>query len=259
VLHTWSQTLAEHYHLHCIVTGGGLLPGAAGWKHSGESYLFPVGALSEVFRAKFCAGINQLRDAGGLEFHGQLESLANPEEFASLMRSACAKDWVVFSKPPFGGPEAVLAYLSRYTHRVAIGSGRLLELDRAAGTIRFSYKDYADGSKHKTMTLALDQFLRRFALHILPEHFVKIRHYGLLGNRNRSEKIALARECLGIAREEERGAERADTMAAEASREMTQPPETGLACPQCGSRRMILVAHLLPGGVERRSEYLDSS
>jgi hypothetical protein len=196
VLHTWSQTLLDHYHLHCIVTGGGLRLNAPGWQGTSRHWLFPVKALSKVFRGKFRDGLRQLYASGKLEFHGQLQPLSSPGLFEKLLRQASAKNWVVYAKRPFAGPDAVLAYLSRYTHRVGITNRRLLALDPAAQTVSFAYKDYADDSRKKVMTLALAEFVRRFRLHILPERFVKIRHYGLLANRNRHVRIAQARDAL---------------------------------------------------------------
>lgn len=196
VLHTWSQTLLDHYHLHCIVTGGGLRLNAPGWQKTPAYWLFPVKALAKVFRGKFRDGARQLYANGKLEFHGQLQPLATSGQFENLLRQACAKSWVVYAKRPFAGPAAVLAYLSRYTHRVGITNRRLLALDPAAQTVTFRYKDYADDSRKKEMTLALDEFIRRFRLHLLPERFVKIRHYGLLANRHRHARIAQARAAL---------------------------------------------------------------
>jgi hypothetical protein len=232
VLHTWSQTLATHYHLHCIVTGGGLSLDTQEWKSTGRRYLFPVRALSRMFRAKFRDGTKKLHREGQLGFHGSLASLSQPAEFARLLSCACAKPWVVYSKKPFAGPEAVLAYLARYTHRVAISNRRLLALDQKAGTILFAYKDYADKSRRKKMQLSLVEFLRRFCLHILPERLVKIRHYGLLGNRNRAGKIARARAQLGGQKEQnpQRGTICSITI--------DSPP---LLCQHCGSPRMILL------------------
>jgi len=195
VLHTWSQTLVDHYHLHCIVTGGGLALAGGGWAHSPAHYLFPVRALSVVYRAKFLAGLNDLHQAQKLEFHGQLAPLANPKDFSALLQTAAAQSWVVYAKRPFAGPRQVLAYLSRYTHRVAISNRRLLQAD--AQSVAFAYKDYADGAKPKIMTLERMEFVRRFCLHILPARFVKIRHYGLLGNRQRQQRLARVRELLG--------------------------------------------------------------
>lgn len=233
VLHTWSQTLLDHYHLHCIVTGGGLSFEGGRWKATSEHYLFPVRALSKMFQAKFRDGLRQLQGQGKLSFHGLLVPLANKAAFNLLVTALCAKPWVVYSKKPFAGPQAVLAYLSRYTHRVAIGNSRLLALDQTAGTVIFRYKDYADKSRRKKMELSLVEFLRRFCLHILPERFVKIRHYGLLGNRNRAGKIALARAQLGG------GSEQADSSLCPSPQPPANPPP--LFCPRCGSENLILI------------------
>lgn len=234
VLHTWSQTLLGHYHLHCIVTGGGLTADRQRWKGASTTYLFPVRALSTVFRARFRDGFRRLHADGKLAFHGSLAPLARDGDFATLMRSACSKLWTVYCKKPFAGPRAVLAYLSRYTHRVAIGNRRILGMDAAAGTVTFSYKDYADKARRKRMTLPLAEFTRRFCLHILPERFVKIRHYGLLGNRQRAGKIAAARAQLDTIRESCKPA-RPD----EPQPPATPPPP--LSCPHCGSTALILI------------------
>lgn len=197
VLHTWSQTLGDHYHLHAIVTGGGVTSDLSRWVATSPHYLFPVRALSRKFRVKYLAGLNALFTTGKLEFHGQLAQQAAAPQFAALLRSAAQPEWVVYAKRPFAGPEPVLAYLSRYTHRVALSPRRLLVSDGASVT--FAYKDYADGSRPKTMTLGTAEFVRRFALHVLPERFVKIRHYGLLGNRHKQTRLARARQLLGAA------------------------------------------------------------
>jgi hypothetical protein len=197
VLHTWSQTLGEHYHLHGIVTGGGVAQDPDRWVATSPHYLFPVRALSRMFRGKYLAGLNALFRAGKLEFHGALQQTAAPAKFAAWLREAAPPEWVVYAKRPFAGPEQVLAYLSRYTHRVAISSRRLLATDGASVT--FAYKDYAEDSRRKTMTLGTVEFVRRFALHVLPERFVKIRHYGLLGNRQKQARLAQARQLLGAA------------------------------------------------------------
>lgn len=235
VLHTWSQTLAAHYHLHCIVTGGGLSLDTEKWKSADKRYLFPVRALSKMFRAKFRDGAKKLHQEGLLGFHGSLAPLSQSAEFSQLLSCACTKPWVVYCKKPFAGPEAVLAYLARYTHRVAISNGRLLALDQTAGTVLFSYKDYADNSRRKEMELSLVEFLRRFTLHILPERLVKIRHYGLLGNRNRANKIARARTQLGG--NQELHPQKTISAAGDLSA-IDSPP---LLCPHCGSHHMILL------------------
>ena len=195
VLHTWSQTLGDHYHLHCIVTGGGVASAPSRWVATAPYYLFPVRALSRKFRGKYLAGVGELYGAGKLAFHGELQATATPAAFAALLRKAAQPEWVVYAKRPFAGPEQVLAYLSRYTHRVALSPRRLLAAD--GQTVTFAYKDYADGSRPKTMTLATAEFVRRFALHVLPERFVKIRHYGLLGNRQKQLRLGHARQLLG--------------------------------------------------------------
>jgi len=195
VLHTWSQTLLDHYHLHCIVTGGGVARDGTRWIASPTHYLFPVRALSRMFRGKYLAGLKELYAAGELEFHGKLEPVAKPEKFASLLKEAAQPEWVVYAKRPFAGPKQVLAYLSRYTHRVAISNRRLISAD--GQSVTFAYKDYADGAEPKRMTLGTEEFVRRFCLHVLPERFVKIRHYGLLGNRKRQERLEFARRLLG--------------------------------------------------------------
>lgn len=246
VLHTWSQTLLDHYHLHCIVTGGGLSLGNQKWKTTSEHYLFAVRALSKMFRGKFRDGLKKLHYEEKLEFHGALTPLSGPSKFARLVRDACATPWVVYSKKPFAGPQAVLAYLSRYTHRVALGNERLLALNQSGGTLSFSYKDYADQGRRKRMELSLSEFLRRFCLHILPERFVKIRHYGLLGNRNRAEKIAAARAQLAA------GSER--PLLAFRALPANPPP---LVCRRCGSKNMIFIERLRRGEVA--PELIDSS
>lgn len=197
VLHTWSQTLGDHYHLHGIVTGGGVARDQSRWVATATHYLFPVRALSRLFRGKYLAGLRELYAAGKLEFHGDLQATATPGQFTALLRAAAQPEWVVYAKRPFAGPAQVLAYLARYTHRVALSPRRLLATDGASVT--FAYKDYADGSRPKTMTLGTAEFVRRFALHVLPERFVKIRHYGLLGNRRKHTRLARARQLLGAA------------------------------------------------------------
>jgi Putative transposase/Transposase zinc-binding domain len=230
VLHTWSQTLLDHYHLHCIVTGGALSQEGSKWTKANPQYLFAVRALSEVFRAKFCAGLEQLQARGELEFHGQLQALSRPGAFKRLLRQAVRYRWVVYAKRPFAGPRQVLAYLSRYTHRVAISPRRLLSLNPNEQTVAFTWKDYADGARHKTMTLDLREFVRRFCLHLLPQHFVKIRHYGFLSNRQRQTRVAQARRLLS-------------KLPPAAAPSAPAPDRT---CPHCGSRWLLLVEIINP-------------
>jgi Putative transposase/Transposase zinc-binding domain len=238
VLHTWSQTLLDHYHIHCIVTGGGPSLEGARWIRSRPDYLFNVQALSTVFRAKFCEGLQALYAQGQLQFHGQLAPLAEPAKFQGLVRSATRQGWVVYSKRPFAGPQQVLAYLSRYTHRVGISNRRLLALDRQEQAVTFDYKDYADGARHKSMHLSLGEFIRRLRLHFLPPRFVKIRHYGLLGNRGRPARLQQARLLL-----------QAQSPAGQPLPELKPTPPASPAlpvCPHCGWAALVLLRVVLP-------------
>jgi hypothetical protein len=236
VLHTWSQTLLDHYHLHAIVTGGGLADGGTRWASAPAHYLFPVRALSVVFRGKFCAGLQWLYAGGQLEFHGQLAPRAAQPRFQALLREATRRPWVVYAKRPFAGPHQVLAYLSRYTHRVAIRPRRLRHLDPRAQTVTFGWRDYADGARSKTMTLGVGEFVRRFCLHLLPQGFVKIRHFGFLSNRQRQTRVAQARTLLQPVAPTASGVSEPSSAA---SCESEAPP--GVVCPYCGSRRLQLI------------------
>jgi hypothetical protein len=234
VLHTWGQNLSDHYHLHCVVTGGGLSLDGQSWVPLGPKWLFPVRALSVVFRAKFRDGLQHLFDEGQLRFPSSEPRLAEPAVFARRLCHLCRQNWVVYTKRPFAGPQAVLAYLCRYTHRVAITNSRLEGLDLQNGTVTFRYKDYAHGGELRSMTLSLEEFLRRFCLHILPARFVKIRHYGLLSNRDRPARIAQARALLAQApAQSEQPKEEALAI------EHVEPPP--LVCPYCGQRALVLI------------------
>ncbi|MGO8929935.1 MAG: IS91 family transposase [Limisphaerales bacterium] len=196
ILHTWGQNLMHHPHLHCLVTGGGLTAQNTWAGPKQTRWLFPVHAVARMFQGKFCAGLLQLHAAGQLQFQGQCKPLQDAGAFAALLRQVRARRWVVFAKGSVVGPDAVLDYLGRYTHRVAITNGRLRTLDPSARTVSFTYKDYADGGRLKTLTLTGDEFLRRFRLHVLPPGFTKIRHYGLLGNNRRHQRVPRARAAL---------------------------------------------------------------
>ena len=187
VLHTWGQTLSYHPHVHGIATGGGLTPEGR-WKNCRRGFFLPVRVLSRVFRGKFLAGMQEAF------VDGKLAGFADAGAFQRWVAQLQSKEWVVYSKPPFGGPEVVLKYLARYTHRVAIGNSRLVKLE--SGRVTFSYKDYAQAAQTKTMTLAAVEFLRRWVSHVLPRGFVKIRHYGLLANRQSREKLSVCRRLL---------------------------------------------------------------
>ena len=234
VLHTWGQNLGDHYHLHCVVTGGGLSLDGQSWVSLPPKWLFSVRALSVVFRAKFRDGLQQLFDEGQLQFPTSESRLSDPVVFARWLRHLCRHKWVVYTKRPFAGPQAVLAYLCRYTHRVAITNSRLEALDLQNETVTFRYKDYARESQTRSMTLPLAEFLRRFCLHILPARFVKIRHYGLLSNRNRSARIAQARTLLAQVPCQTKEAKEALLTI-----KHVEPPP--LVCPRCGQRALVLI------------------
>jgi hypothetical protein len=195
ILHTWSQTLTEHVHVHCLVTGGALSRDRTRWIHGRAAFLFPVKALSVVFRAKYLAGLQRAFTEGTLTFAAGTAPLADADRFAALVTQLRGTPWVVYAKRPFGGPAQVLKYLGRYTHRIAISNARLVSL--VDGVVQFRWKDYADGGRHKVMALGVEEFLRRFLLHVLPRGFVRIRHFGLLANGQRRATIARARRLLG--------------------------------------------------------------
>jgi hypothetical protein len=234
VLHTWGQNLGDHYHLHCVVSGGGVSLDGQTWVALRPRWLFPVRALSLVFRAKFGDGLQALFDQHQLQFPRTQPDLSEPTAWARWRRRWARRKWVVYAKRPFAGPQAVLAYLCRYTHRVALTNSRLEAWDPARGTVAFRYKDYAHGSQMRSLTLALEEFLRRFCQHILPARFVKIRHYGLLANRDRPARIAQARALLaqGPARPE-------PTPALVRALKHVEP--AALVCPHCGQHTLVLI------------------
>jgi hypothetical protein len=195
ILHTWSQTLTEHVHVHCLVTGGALSRDQTRWIHGRAAFLFPVKALSVVFRAKYLTGLQRAFTDGTLTFAAGTAPLADAGRFAALVTQLRATSWVVYAKRPFGGPAQVLQYLGRYTHRIAISNARLVSL--VDGVVQFRWKDYADRGHTKIMALGAEEFLRRFLLHVLPRGFVRIRHFGLLANRQRRTLIARAQHLLG--------------------------------------------------------------
>jgi len=195
ILHTWSQTLTDHVHVHCLVTGGALSRDRTRWIRGRAAFLFPVTALSLVFRAKYLTGLHRAYTDGTLTFAAGTAPLADAGRFAALITSLWATPWVVYAKRPFGGPAQVLTYLGRYTHRIAISNARLISL--VDGVVRFRWKDYADRGHTKILALDVDEFLRRFLLHVLPRGFVRIRHFGLLANAQRRTLIARAQDLLG--------------------------------------------------------------
>lgn len=194
ILHTWGQTLQPHPHVHCVVPGGGLSSNHACWISSRCHFFLPVKVLSRVFRGKFVAGLRRAFRRDELAFHGECLSLTNGKAFAAFLRTLFRQDWVVYAKPPFGGPEHVLQYLARYTHRVAISNHRLVSVDQQHVTFR--WKDYAHHNKRRTMTLSNEEFLRRFLQHVLPKGFPRIRYFGWLANRRRGKLLPLCRALL---------------------------------------------------------------
>lgn len=237
VLHTWGQTLLHHPHVHCVIPAGGLASDRSAWIPSSSKFFLPVKVLSRVFRGKFDAGLKRAFRRGKLSFHGGLRSLAEPNNFCRFRRQLFQHDWVVYAKRPFGGPEHVLHYLARYTHRVAISNHRLVSFK--GGRVTFRWKDYAHGGKKREMTLSADEFLRRFLLHVLPARFVRIRHFGFLTNRHRSAALALCRQFLG-----------------EAPKTQPEPPSTPAPpstwrCPRCAGT-MIILQRLSPEQIRRR-------
>jgi hypothetical protein len=194
VLHTWGQNLHFHPHLHCVVPGGGLSPDHNQWISGGRRFFLPVRVLSSLFRRLFLEGLEEAYAAGKLQFFGDLQPLRDPQAFARYLAPWKKQDWVVYAKAPFGGPQHVLEYLGRYTHRVAISNRRLLKLED--GQVSFQWKDYRDGQQQKVMTVSADEFIRRFLQHALPPGFQRIRYYGFLANCHRAAKLDLCRQLL---------------------------------------------------------------
>ncbi|GAC1507075.1 MAG: IS91 family transposase [Steroidobacteraceae bacterium] len=196
VLHTWGSNLLHHPHLHCVVPGGGLSPDGNHWISCKPGFFLPVRVLSRLFRRLFLAYLQKAFDAGKLQFFTTLTNLRDRRQFARYLAPVRTAEWVVYAKPPFAGPQQVLDYIGRYTHRVAISNNRLLDIE--AGQVLFQWKDYRNKSQKKTMTLSAEEFIRRFLLHALPLRFQRIRYYGFLGNRYRQEKLARCRQLLGM-------------------------------------------------------------
>jgi Putative transposase/Transposase zinc-binding domain len=226
VLHTWSQKLGLHPHVHCVIPAGGLSRDLAHWVKSRDRFFLPIHVLRRVFRGKFVAALRQAFQEGRLNFHGNLTCLAQPKTFAAWLRPLFRKDWVVYAKPPFGGPEYVLQYLGRYTHRVAISNHRLVSL--AEGKVTFRWRDSAHHNEQKLLTLALDEFLRRFLLHVLPKGFVRIRNFGFLANRRRATLLPLCFYLLGAA-----------PQIAQDISHSKDSSDPGL-CPKCGGPMMVI-------------------
>jgi hypothetical protein len=228
VLHTWDQRLLFHPHIHCVVPAGGLTPDRDRWIGSSRNFFLPIKVLSRVFRGKFVAGLKHAHRAGQLQFHGCLAYLAQARAFASWLRTLFRHDWVVYAKRPFGGPEHALRYLGAYTHRVAISNHRLVALNQ--GEVTFRWRDSAHGNKKKLMTLPVDEFLRRFLLHLLPRGFVRIRNFGFLANRRRAKLLPLCFQLL----------HRVTHNATPAPRPAADQPPASWRCPVCGGAMLIV-------------------
>jgi putative transposase/transposase-like zinc-binding protein len=246
VLHTWGQNLHHHPHVHCVVPGGGPSLDGTRWVACRPGFFLPVRVLSRVFRRLFLDELRAAFEAGHLGFFGELARLAEPAAFARRLRDLRRVDWVVYAKPPFGGPAQVLAYLGRYTHRVAITNSRLVGVTDT--DVAFRWKDYRHHGKPKTMTLGADEFIRRFLLHTLPDGFHRIRHYGFLANGHRAEKLALYRKLLDVPPVE-------PTVTTTDGPTTTRPRDR---CPCCGGA-MITFGILPPPQPRRPSFWCDSS
>jgi hypothetical protein len=239
VLHTWGQNLELHPHVHCVVTGGGLSLDGTRWIMGSDRFFLPVRVLGRVFRGKFLAGLRAAFKRGKLRFPAELATLARLDRFNALLSQAVRTDWVVHAKPPWGGAETVLKYLARYAHKAAIGNRRLVDL--SDGRVSFRWKDYAHGGLQAIMTLDAVEFVRRFLMHVLPSGFVRIRHYGLLANRHRRDKLARCRELLGVA-----GTTGSDHPDSITPQQCGTPVTPTRICPRCGAGRMIVIAEFPP-------------
>jgi len=254
VLHTWGQTLQHHPHLHCVVPGGGISPDGQRWVSCRPRYFLPVPVLSCLFRRLFLESLQKAFDAGKLQFFGALEPLRDRRAFGRQWARAKTSKWVVYAKRPFAGPQQVLDYVGRYTHRVAISNHRLLEIEN--DQVRFEWKDYRTGGQVKTMTLSAEEFIRRFLLHVLPNGFQRIRYYGFLGNRYRQQKLDQCRRLLSMpmpdqpppAPVEQDYRDRYEDLTGASLRQ----------CPQCQRGRMMVVA-LLPRSPSSCTRFMNSS
>jgi Putative transposase/Transposase zinc-binding domain len=250
VLHTWGQNLLFHPHLHCVVPGGGLSPDRARWIPCRRGFFLPVRVLSRLFRRLFLELLEKAFADHQLQFFSALQELQDHKAFHAYLLAARNRDWVVYAKKPFAGPQQVLDYVGRYTHRVAISNDRLLAIENHQ--VQFRYKDYRDNGQQKTMTLSADEFIRRFLLHVLPDAFQRIRYYGFLGNRYRKEKLGLCRQLLGmkeIAPPEETPQDYRDRYEALTGSSLWE-------CPVCHRGRMTVIAVINPFA---RPDFADTS
>ena len=245
VLHTWGSNLLHHPHLHCVVSGGGLSADGSQWICCRNGFFLSVRVLSRLFRRLFLEQLCNAFDAGNLEFFSSLESLRDPSAFRNYLAPLREVEWVIYAKRPFAGPEQVLDYVGRYTHRVAISNNRLLDI--AEGKVSFRYKDYRHEAKQKTMTLQAEEFIRRFLLHVLPEGFQRIRYYGFLANPYRQQKLARCRDLLGTSQPEP-AASKVNKDYRDRYEELTG--STLWQCPVCHQGRMLMI-EILPRSPHR--------
>lgn len=230
ILHTWGQNLMYHPHIHCIVTGGGLSEDLKKWVHSQNNFLFPIKVMGLLFRGKFLSYLQEALNQGKICYQ---------KDFKLLLNELYKKNWVVYSKPPFKNPKTVLKYLSGYTHRIAISNHRIIKIEN--DKVYFKWRDYADSNKQKIMVLDANEFIRRFLLHILPNKFVKIRHYGLLGNRNRKKLLNICRKILKVNNENHQ------RIIETWQKKLLKLTGIDISCcPFCGKGNMILIKELLP-------------
>ena len=228
VLHSWNQKLEFHPHIHCVIPAGGLSPDHIHWIPCRHNFFLPVKVLGEVFRGKFTEALTDAFQQGRLSFYGQLKALVQPKLFGTLLESTYQRDWIVYAKRPFGGPQHVLKYLGGYTHRVAISNHRLVAFEN--GRVTFRWRDSAHKNKQRLMTLPVDEFLRRFLLHVLPPGFVRIRHFGFLANRSRATLLPLCFALLSTA---------ASPIPAENQSPGSAPYEYLQKCPVCGAPMIL--------------------
>ncbi len=241
ILHTWGQNPMDHPHIHCIVTGGGLSSDRGCWVSCRKGFFIPVRVLSALFKGKFLDLLKRCFESDDLVFPDRIRHLKPPENFERFKSQLYHKQWVVYCRPPFDGVKGALQYLGRYTHRIAISNNRILNIQD--GDVSFLWRDYADHDRQKAMTLKADEFIRRFLLHVLPPRYVRIRHFGLLANRNRKDTLALCRKILGDAKTATQQSARKETWQEQLFRicgiDVT-------LCPVCQKGRMCTVARLLP-------------
>jgi hypothetical protein len=234
LLHTWSQTLIDHPHLHCLVTGGGLSLDGKRWVSSRKDFFIPVKILSSLFRGKFLDGLKKAYEAGELRFAGQIEELKKASVFKRFLKDLYDQEWVVYCKPPLKDPQKVMDYLGRYTHRVALSNDRLVKLE--GHQVTFRWRDSADNNKIKLLPLEAFEFIRRFLLHVLPDQFVKIRYYGILSHRSRKGKLLRCKRLLGVLTSEESKEVPKETWEDLLTRITGVDPRV---CPFCGKGKMV--------------------